>query len=58
MNAHVLIDAVVRQTMVFIAQLSTTDGVRSALAHVADEVFLALTERTTTATTASGAHAA
>jgi hypothetical protein len=42
MNAQVLIDAVVRQTMVLIAQLSTADGVRSPLSHVADEVFVAL----------------
>lgn len=42
MNAQVLIDAVVRQTMVLIAQLSTADGVRSPLSHVADEVFVGL----------------
>lgn len=42
MNAQVLIDAVVRQTMVLIAQLSTADGARSPLSHVADEVFIAL----------------
>src|SRR6187431_1816006 len=42
MNAQVLIDAVVRQTMVLIAQLSTADGGRSPLSHVADEVFMAL----------------
>jgi hypothetical protein len=42
MNAQVLIDAVVRQTMVLIAQLSTADGARSPLSHVADEVFVAL----------------
>ena len=42
MNAQILIDAVVRQTMVLIAQLSTADGVRSPLSHVADEVFIAL----------------
>ena len=40
MNAQILIDAIVRQTMVLIAQLSTADGVRSPLAHVADEVFV------------------
>jgi hypothetical protein len=28
--------------MVFIAQLSTVDGMRSPLAHVADEVFVSL----------------
>lgn len=42
MNAQILIDAVVRQTMVLIAQLSTADGVRSPLSHVADDVFLGL----------------
>src|SRR5690349_11767848 len=42
MNAQVLIDAIVRQTMVLIAQLSTADGVRSPLSHVADEVFVGL----------------
>ncbi len=42
MNAQILIDAIVRQTMVLIAQLSTADGVRSPLAHIADEVFVGL----------------
>ncbi len=42
MNAQLLIDAVVRQTMILIAQLSTADGVRSPLNHVADEVFMGL----------------
>ncbi|MBN2193118.1 MAG: hypothetical protein JW751_09910 [Polyangiaceae bacterium] len=42
MNPQILIDAVVRQTMVLIAQLSTVDGVRSPLSHVADEVFVGL----------------
>lgn len=42
MNAQILIDAIVRQTMVLIAQLSTADGTRSPLSHVADEVFLGL----------------
>lgn len=42
MNAQILIDAVVRQTMVLIAQLSTADGTRSPLSHVADEVFMGL----------------
>ncbi len=44
MNAQILIDAIVRQTVVLIAQLSTADGVRSPLSHVADEVFLGLVE--------------
>lgn len=42
MNTQILIDAVVRQTMVLIAQLSTADGTRSPLSHVADEVFMGL----------------
>lgn len=42
MNVQVLIDAIVRQTMILIAQLSTVDGTRSPLSHVADEVFVGL----------------
>ncbi|HOU89438.1 MAG TPA: crosslink repair DNA glycosylase YcaQ family protein [Polyangiaceae bacterium] len=42
MNAHVLVDAVVQQTMVFIAQLATAGGGRAPLAQVADQVFLEL----------------
>ncbi|MBN1654566.1 MAG: hypothetical protein JXA30_12410 [Deltaproteobacteria bacterium] len=42
MNSQLLIDAIVRQTMVLIAQLSTVDGVRSPLSHVADSVFVNL----------------
>lgn len=42
MNVQVLIDAIVRQTMILIAQLSTVDGTRSPLSHVADEVFMSL----------------
>jgi hypothetical protein len=41
-NAQILIDAVVRQTMVLIAQLSTADGARSPLSHVAGDVFMGL----------------
>ncbi len=44
MNAHLLIDAVVQQTMVFIAQLATAGGVRAPLAQVANQVFLDLSE--------------
>ena len=43
MNASLLVDAVVQQTMVFIAQLATAGGVRAPLAHVAEQVFLDLT---------------
>jgi len=42
MNPQIVIDAIVRQTMVLIAQLSTVDGVRSPLSHVVDEVFVGL----------------
>lgn len=42
MNAQVLIDAIVRQTMVLIAQLSTMDGARSPLSRIADHVFVSL----------------
>jgi hypothetical protein len=44
-NAQILIDAIVRQTMVLIAQLSTADGARSPLSHVADEVFVGLVKQ-------------
>ncbi len=42
MDAKLLIDAIVRQTTVLIAQLSTAAGIRAPLAHVADQVFLDL----------------
>jgi hypothetical protein len=42
MNLKLLIDGVVRQTTVLIAQLSTSAGVRAPLAHVADQVFVEL----------------
>jgi hypothetical protein len=42
MNSQLLIDAIVRQTMILIAQLSTVDGVRSPLSHIADRVFVNL----------------
>jgi hypothetical protein len=45
MNERILIDAIVQQTVVLLAQLSTTDGVRSPLSHIADEVFLDLIEQ-------------
>jgi hypothetical protein len=43
MNTQLLIDAIVQQTMVFIAQLATAGGLRAPLAHVADRVFVDLT---------------
>jgi hypothetical protein len=41
-NATLLIDAIVRQTTVLIAQLATSGGLRAPLAHVANQVFLDL----------------
>jgi hypothetical protein len=43
LNTHVLIDSIVQQTMVFVAQLATAGGVRAPLAHIADQVFRDLT---------------
>jgi hypothetical protein len=42
MDLKLLIDGIVRQTTVLIAQISTSSGVRSPLAHLADQVFLEL----------------
>jgi hypothetical protein len=42
MNPRILIDGIVRQTMILVAQLATAGGVRSPLAHIAGEVFLEL----------------
>lgn len=42
MNVNLLIDAIVKQTMVLIAQLATSAGIRSPLAHLANQVFLDL----------------
>jgi hypothetical protein len=41
-NLKLLIDGIGRQTTVLIAQLSTSSGTRSPLAHVADQVFFEL----------------
>jgi hypothetical protein len=41
-NAKLLIDAIVHDTTVLIAQLSTASGIKAPLAHVADQVFLDL----------------
>jgi hypothetical protein len=38
-----LIDSIVRQTTVLIAQLATTGGLRAPLAHIASQIFLDLT---------------
>lgn len=42
MNIKLLVDAIMQQTTVLIAQLSTNAGVRAPLAHLADQVFLSL----------------
>jgi hypothetical protein len=42
-NLRLLIDGIVRQTTVLVAQLATTSGVRSPIAQIADQVFLQLT---------------
>jgi hypothetical protein len=43
-HTPVLIDAIVQRTMAFIAHLATAGGVRAPLAHVANQVFLELTQ--------------
>ena len=42
MNVSVVIDAVIRQTTVLIAQLATTGGIRAPLSRLANQVFLNL----------------
>lgn len=42
MHIKLLIDEIVRQTTILIAQLSTAAGVRAPLSHLADQVFLEL----------------
>jgi len=42
MDSKLLIDAIIKQTTVLIASLSTASGIRAPLAHVADQVFLDL----------------
>jgi len=41
-NPQLLIDAIVRQTTVLVGRLSTVEGVRSPLGHIANEVFAGL----------------
>jgi hypothetical protein len=41
-NVNLLIDAIVRQTTILIAQLATAGGARAPLAHTANQVFLDL----------------
>ena len=42
-NPQLLIDAIVRQTMVLVAELATSNGARAPLARIADQIFLDLT---------------
>ena len=42
MNVRLLIDSVVRQTMVLVAELATSGGLRAPLSHVAGQAFLEL----------------
>lgn len=42
MNVRLLIDALVRQTMVLVAELATSGGLRAPLSHVAGQAFLEL----------------
>lgn len=42
MESRLLIDNIVRQTTVLLAELATAAGVRAPLAHLADQVFLQL----------------
>lgn len=42
MNVTLLIGAVLRQTVVLVAQLATSGGLRAPLSHVADQVFVEL----------------
>jgi hypothetical protein len=44
MNVRILIDAIVRQTVVLIAQLATSGGLRAPLVHIAEQVFLDLAQ--------------
>jgi hypothetical protein len=46
-RSQALIEAIVRQTTVLIAQLSTAAGLRSPLGHIADEVFSGLVSELT-----------
>src|SRR5258706_10994919 len=39
MNVQLLIDAIVRQTTILVAELATAGGARAPLAHVANQVF-------------------
>ena len=42
MNVQLLVDSIVRQTTVLIAQLATSGGIRAPVAHIANQVFFEL----------------
>ena len=42
MNINLLIDAIVQQTTVLIAQLATAAGARTSLSNTANQVFVSL----------------
>ena len=44
MNVQILIDSIVRQTTVLIAELATSGGMRAPLAGIANQVFLELSQ--------------
>lgn len=44
MDIKILIDSIMRQTTVLLGQLSVSAGVRAPLSHLADEVFLSLSQ--------------
>src|SRR5687768_4166952 len=44
MHVKLVIDAIVRQTTVLIAQLATAAGTRAPLAQIANQTFLSLTQ--------------
>jgi hypothetical protein len=44
MNSKLLIDSVIRQTTVLIAHLATSAGLRAPLSHIANSVFLELSD--------------
>ncbi len=47
MNVQILIDSIVRQVTVLIAQLATSGGIRAPLAHIANQVFVELANELT-----------
>jgi len=44
MNTKTLIDSIVRQTTVLIAQLTASAGMRAPMAHLSDDMFLTLSK--------------